>query len=96
MMRALLLSAPILALATQASALSCLPPDAVASYQRADQAPGTYVVLLGDFRFDPPKLPERDLTDQIPKNTASPRSSRARPSGPRDSPAAMPWTWRSR
>lgn len=81
-MRALLLSAPILALATQASALSCLPPDAVASYQRADQAPETYVVLLGDFRFDPPKLPERDLTDPNPEEHRFPAQFEGQALGP--------------
>ena len=96
LMRALLLSAPILALATQASALSCLPPDAVVSYQRADQAPETYVVLLGDFRFDPPELPGRDLTDPNPVEHRFPAQFEGQALGPRGSPAAMPWTWKSR
>ncbi|MGI3163805.1 hypothetical protein [Pseudooceanicola sp. 200-1SW] len=81
-MRAALLSVPILALATQASALSCLPPDAVASYLRADQAAETYVVLLGDFRFDAPSLPEPDLSNPTPEEHRFPARFEGQALGP--------------
>lgn len=53
MRRVLALAALSATLATQTAALSCMYPDVARTYARvaADDAP--YVVLLGQFRFDP-------------------------------------------
>lgn len=44
--------------ANQAAALSCIPPDPVAAYQKAAAAPDTYYVLYGAFAFDTKAAPK--------------------------------------
>ena len=57
MIRSFTLAAAVLA-AGQASALSCMRPDAVTSYQSAAGAEESYVVLWGDFTFEATEQPE--------------------------------------
>lgn len=59
MMRAVALLAALgLALpATPADALSCRRPDVARSYQMADAAPDTYIIVLGELDFDTSRLP---------------------------------------
>ena len=44
--------------ATQATALTCAPPDPIRSFQNAQDAPESYVVLYGTLQFDPASIPE--------------------------------------
>lgn len=61
---------PALALGTALSlitgpvmALSCLPPDATRTFNLAANSDDSFLVLLGDFTFTAPDLPDRDLSD---------------------------------
>lgn len=57
MIRSLLLAASCLA-ATQATALTCVPPDPLQSFRAAQAAPQSYVVLSGRLDFDPARMPD--------------------------------------
>jgi hypothetical protein len=57
--RALLLLAATLS-ATQAAALTCVPPDPLRSFREANAAPESYVVLHGRLHFDPALMPGAD------------------------------------
>lgn len=56
MIRSLLLAAALLS-ATEAAALTCVPPDPLRSFREADAAPEGYVVLHGSLAFDPALMP---------------------------------------
>lgn len=47
--------------AGQVHALSCVPTDVAQSYLWADEAEEQYVILLGQYAFDPQDLPPRVL-----------------------------------
>ncbi|MEQ5869471.1 hypothetical protein J4E08_06100 [Sagittula sp. NFXS13] len=49
--------------ATQASALSCLRPDAVAAYQAADADDARWGLVVGTLNFDATKLPKAPADD---------------------------------
>ena len=59
MIRGLLLTACLLS-ATQAFALTCVPPDPIGAFQEAQAAPETYKVLHGTLSFDPSRMPPGD------------------------------------
>lgn len=61
MMKRLTLAVMMSVLASQSSALSCLPPDVAASFTRASEAEELYVVLLGTFDFG--DVPSADTGD---------------------------------
>lgn len=46
----------VLLAGSEAAALTCLPPDPLQSFGRAEQAEEAYVVLLGRLDFDPARL----------------------------------------
>jgi len=59
----------LMMMATQAHALSCIPADPAASFNRYAEAEDSYVVLYGRFSFDErelPKPPAHDLNDTDP------------------------------
>ena len=51
-------------LAGEAGALSCLRPDGVSSFQRADEQSETIYLLRGVLSFDERLLPETDMLNQ--------------------------------
>jgi hypothetical protein len=51
----------------QASALSCLRPDAVATFLQLEAAPESYMVLHGRLVFDEGAIP-RDMSSDAPQN----------------------------
>lgn len=51
-------------LAGEAGALSCLRPDVVSSFQRADEQPETVYLLRGFLTFDEGLLPQTDMLNQ--------------------------------
>ncbi|MBU2992463.1 hypothetical protein Q4555_08865 [Octadecabacter sp. 1_MG-2023] len=54
----LTLAATAALVATQSTALSCMPPDVAQTFQWASEAEESYAVLLGKFSFDaPPQQP---------------------------------------
>ena len=57
-MRQLALAGLIAVIAGQASALSCMPPDPVAAFQRASDSTSTHYVLYGTLDFDARLLPK--------------------------------------
>lgn len=65
----LLLLAACLA-ATEATALTCVPPDALQSFRMADEAPESYVVLHGRLSFDQAQMPDGS---EIPPGAAETR-----------------------
>ncbi len=62
-------------IASNASALSCLPPDPTRAFQSASDAPSAYVVLLGQFDFDASGLPPAVSQGDAAQNPA-PRVAR--------------------
>lgn len=59
-------------LAGQASALSCLRPDAADTFQRVAAAEERYVVLLGTFDFVAPPAPEvTDINSPAPQSVVA-------------------------
>lgn len=57
-MKTVILAASLVALSSQASALSCLRPDVARTFQQIAAAEERYVVLLGEFEFvAPPDQP---------------------------------------
>jgi hypothetical protein len=61
-----LMTAAVLALISgQASALSCLRPDPIETFQRLAAAPDTYFVLHGVLSFDENALPEGTSFDDV-------------------------------
>ena len=57
-------AAALAVMATQASALSCLPVDPITSFQKAAESEESYFILNGTFNFEPIKMPsleERSL-----------------------------------
>lgn len=46
------------------AALSCLPHDAAATYQRLDTADEVYIAVHGTLDFDSSRLPQTDLANQ--------------------------------
>lgn len=64
MMRAALLSVMGLALASPATALSCLPHDLARTFERVDAASETYFAVHGTLDFDASLLPEVDMANQ--------------------------------
>jgi hypothetical protein len=48
--------------ATQAAALSCVPPDPLREFREAQAAPETYNVLYGTLSFDPARMPQEGLS----------------------------------
>ena len=71
MIRALGLAALLLACGP-ALALSCLRPDVARTYTRAAEAEKSYVVVLGEVRFDEALLPETDGTQHDRRNVTIP------------------------
>jgi hypothetical protein len=51
----------------QATALSCLRPDAIMAYAAARDSDSSYVVLLGTFEFDASRMPRGDLGNEPPQ-----------------------------
>jgi hypothetical protein len=78
MIKPLLTATLLTALATQASALSCLLPDVTATYAEAQNSPEAYVVLLGEFSFNTRLLPgDADPVKQhIDRSTSIPAQFR--------------------
>lgn len=74
----LTIAAALICAAGTANALSCIPPDPAASFQRAAESEDSYAVLLGTFRFDPITLPGMEETNDP---TYQPPSAMARFSG---------------
>ena len=64
-MRQLALAGLIAVIAGQASALSCMPPDPVAAFQRASDSTSTYYVLYGTLDFDARLLPKGNGTNAV-------------------------------
>ncbi|MDA8746835.1 hypothetical protein N9M66_01345 [Litoreibacter sp.] len=61
-MKQIILAATLVAVsASQASALSCIRPDVANAYQQASASDLTYVVLNGQFAFDP--VPKSELPE---------------------------------
>ena len=69
MIRPLLLLAACLS-ATEAAALTCVPPDPLQSFRTAHEAPETYVVLRGRLSFDQARMPDGS---EIPPGAAETR-----------------------
>jgi hypothetical protein len=69
MIRPLLLLAACLT-ATEALALSCVPPDPLQSFRMAHEAPETYVVLRGRLSFDQAQMPDGS---EVPPGAAETR-----------------------
>ena len=69
MIRPLLLLAACLT-ATEALALSCVPPDPLQSFRMAHEAPETYVVLRGRLSFDQAQMPD---ASEVPPGAAETR-----------------------
>ena len=59
-----LLAAAFAMVASDAAALSCLRPDIVSSYIRADEAEESVYLLRGTLTFDEALLPETDVLNQ--------------------------------
>ena len=72
-----------LVLAGPATALSCLPHDAAATYQRLDAAEDAYVAVHGTLDFDAAALPQTDWADQraTPPETRIPARLRGKALG---------------
>ena len=66
MKRAFGIAMMIAAMAGQASALSCMAPDPVTTFQDSAAAAETYVVVHGRFSFDPDAMPRfKDGEDPV-------------------------------
>lgn len=65
MKKILVLSALALCVATQASALSCLRPDVVRSYNKAADADVSFAILLGEFDFAAPSDGNAEQGQQV-------------------------------
>ncbi len=65
MKKILVLSALALSVATQASALSCLRPDVVRSYNNAAAADVSFAILLGEFDFSAPAENNAEQGQQV-------------------------------
>lgn len=63
-MKSILSALCLVALANQATALSCLRPDPIDTFQRVAAAPESYFVLYGKLTFDEDALPGM-VTDQV-------------------------------
>jgi hypothetical protein len=70
-MKAIIAAALITMIPLHAYALSCMRPDMVSSYKDHAEAPESYIVVRGKFRFTPPKPQPID-------NTAKPQTVKAR------------------
>lgn len=57
----LLLTFALALATTQASALSCLPPDPIRAFQVAFQSGDEYLILKGRFAFDASGLPDAEV-----------------------------------
>ena len=51
--------------ATQAGALSCIRPDPIRSFQVASEAEEEYLILKGQFSFDPGLLPQSEVASGL-------------------------------
>ena len=51
--------------ATQAGALSCIRPDPIRSFQVAAGAEAEYLILRGQFTFDPSLLPQSEVSSGL-------------------------------
>ena len=60
-----LLPVTIAMLATQASALSCIRPDPIQSFQVAAGQAAEYLILKGQFAFDPALLPQSEVSSGL-------------------------------
>jgi hypothetical protein len=56
-MKSVILATGLMALAGQATALSCVRPDPIATFQQVAAAPEAYFVLYGQLTFDESALP---------------------------------------
>jgi hypothetical protein len=68
-MKILAISAVVATIATQASALSCLPVHHVTSFEQAANSELSYFILHGTFTFEPkpfPTIEERNAPDYQP------------------------------
>lgn len=65
-MKALSLALGLIALASQAAALSCIRPDPMATFQRVAAAEEAYYVLYGQLTFDEAALPQGLLNGSDP------------------------------
>lgn len=72
MIRAVILPVAI-CFASQAMALSCLPPDVRMAFETAQGAPERHIVATGTLYFDARKLPMAVLNDSPPKTMISAR-----------------------
>ena len=54
----------LMVLAGEAAALSCVRPDVVSSFQRAEEVPEDVYLLKGTLRFDPSLLPEGVINEE--------------------------------
>ncbi len=64
-MKSVFLALGLTALATQATALSCLRPDPIETFQRVAAAPEGYFVLYGQMTFDESALPAGVSNDNV-------------------------------
>lgn len=70
LLTAAVVNAALILAATQAPALSCIPPDPVRTFQMANEAEDSYVVLYGTFGFDESLLPPGVQMGQMPPDPA--------------------------
>jgi len=66
MIRKTCLAAAVIAFATPALSLSCMPPDVIFAYNKAAESEYSYIVVTGQLTFNEQKLPRAVINDSPP------------------------------